>query len=53
MTSVASLKKDAVEEANAFANKQGKTIEVVTEKEIPAGFARFPQVELTFKLATK
>lgn len=51
LTTVATLKQDAFKEASEFAAKQGRTVEVVSTNEIPAGAMRFPQVELKFKLA--
>lgn len=50
MTTVATLKQDALKEATEFATKQGKKVEVVSADEIPAGAMRFPQVEFKFRL---
>lgn len=52
-TSLATLKSEAYIEANAFATSKGKQIEVVDVKEVPTGLARWPQVEIHFKLIDK
>lgn len=51
-TSLGSLRKDAYEEANEFAESKGMVAEVISVNEVPAGFARFPQVDLRFRLVT-
>ena len=51
-TSVGSLRKDAYEQANEFAKSKGMIAEVISVNETPAGFARFPQVDLKFRLVT-
>lgn len=44
------LKSRAYQEANAFAEKKSKVMEVISVNEIPAGFAKWPQVEVRFRL---
>ncbi len=44
------LKSRAYKEANAFAQKKAKVMEVISVNEIPAGFAKWPQVEVKFRL---
>jgi hypothetical protein len=51
-TSVGTLKKDAYDAANEFAASKGMIAEVIAVNETPAGFARFPQVDLRFRLVT-
>jgi hypothetical protein len=50
LTTIATLKQDALKEATEFASKQGRTVEVVSANEVAAGAMRFPQVELKFRL---
>ena len=50
--SLGSLRKDAYEEASRFAVSKGLEAEVVSVNEVPAGFARFPQVDLRFRLVS-
>lgn len=52
-TSAGALKGDAYKEAEEFARSKGKQLEVVAVNEIPAGFARLPQVEVRFRLVDK
>ncbi len=49
-TPLGSLRKDAYEEARAFAASKGMEAEVISVNEVPAGFARWPQVDLRFRL---
>lgn len=51
-TSVGALRKQAYDEANQFAASKGKIAEVISVNETPTGFARFPQVDLRFRLIT-
>ena len=46
------LRKEAYEEANRFASSRGMVAEVLSVNEVPAGFARWPQVDLRFLLVT-
>lgn len=46
------LRKEAYEEANRFAESKGMIAEVISVNEVPAGFARWPQVDLRFRLAS-
>ena len=46
------LRKEAYEEANKFAESKGMVAEVISVNEVPAGFARWPQVDLRFKLVS-
>lgn len=46
------LRKEAYEEANNFAASKGMVAEVISVNEVPAGFARWPQVDLRFRLAS-
>lgn len=51
-TSLGSLRKDAYAEANEFAKSKGMIAEVISVNETPAGFGRFPQVDLRFRIVT-
>lgn len=51
-TSLGSLRKDAYEDANEFAKSKGMIAEVISVNETPAGFARFPQIDLKFRLVS-
>lgn len=44
------IRKAAYEEMNEFAESKNKVAQVVSSNEVPAGFARWPQVEIRFKL---
>jgi len=44
------LRKEAYEEASKFAASKGMEAEVISVNEVPAGFARWPQVDLRFRL---
>lgn len=52
-SSTAALKTAAYKEANDFAERKGKQIEIVEVIEKPAGFAKWPQVEVKFRLLEK
>lgn len=47
------LKIKAYQEASAFAEKKDKAMKLVSVNEIPAGFGKFPQVEVRFRLLEK
>ena len=49
-TPLGSLKKKAYKEANRFAASKGMAAEVISVNEVPAGFARWPQLDLRFRL---
>lgn len=49
-TPVGSLRKQAYREANDFAARKGMVAEVVSVNETAAGFAKWPQVDLKFRL---
>jgi hypothetical protein len=49
-TPVGSLRKQAYKEANEFAASKGMVAEVVSVNETAAGFAKWPQVDLKFRL---
>ena len=44
------LRNEAFKEINRFANEKNKIAEVVSVNEVPQGFARWPQVEVKFRL---
>lgn len=44
------IRKAAYEEINSFAKSNGKVAQVVSVNEVPAGFAKWPQVEVRFRL---
>jgi hypothetical protein len=46
------LRKEAYEAANTFAAAKGMVAEVLTVNDVPAGFGRWPQVHLRFRLVT-
>jgi len=46
------LRKKAYKEANRFAASKGMVVEVISVNEVPAGFARWPQVDLRFRLVS-
>ncbi len=46
------LRKEAYEEASRFAASKGREAEVISVNEVPAGFARWPQVDLRFRLVS-
>lgn len=50
LTPVGSLRKQAYKEANEFAVSKGMVAEVVSVNETAAGFAKWPQVDLKFRL---
>lgn len=52
-TSTGALKTAAYKEANDFAQRRGKQIEITEVIEKPAGFAKWPQVEVKFRLLDK
>jgi hypothetical protein len=47
------IKNDAFEEINERAKKENKIVQIISVNEIPAGFGRWPQVEIRFKLLTQ
>ncbi len=49
-TPVGTLRKQAYQEANDFAARKGMVAEVVSVNETAAGFAKWPQVDLKFRL---
>ena len=49
-TPVGTLRKQAYKEANDFAASKGMVAEVVSVNETAAGFAKWPQVDLKFRL---
>lgn len=49
-TPVGTLRKQAYKEANDFATSKGMVAEVVSVNETAAGFAKWPQVDLKFRL---
>jgi hypothetical protein len=51
-TPLGSLRKDAYEEARKFAASKGMEAEVIAVNEVPTGFARWPQVDLRFRLVS-
>lgn len=51
-TSLGVLRKEAYEDANKFARSKGMAAEVISVNEVPAGFARWPQVDLRFRLVS-
>lgn len=51
-TPVGVLRKEAYEEANRFAASKGMVAEVVSANEVAAGFAKWPQVDLKFRLVS-
>ena len=44
------LRKEAYEEADRYASSRGMSAEVVSVNEVTAGFAKWPQVDLRFRL---
>jgi hypothetical protein len=52
-SSLATLKTEAYKEANDFAVSHGKQIEIISVDEKPAGFGKWPQVEVRFRLLDK
>jgi len=44
------LRNEAFKEVNRFADEKKKIAEIVSVNEVPAGFARWPQVEVKFRL---
>lgn len=46
------LRKEAYEEASRFAASKGMVAEVISVNEVPAGFARWPQVDLRFRIVS-
>lgn len=46
------IRKEAYEEVNQFAASKGMVAEVISVNEVPAGFARWPQVDLRFRLVS-
>lgn len=51
--SLGKLKSEAYRQAEEKARQQGKVIEVISVNEVPAGFAKWPQVEVRFRLLSK
>jgi hypothetical protein len=51
LTASTTLKAEAFQEAGAHCVSQGKTLQVINSKEIPAGMAQFPQAEVQFRCA--
>jgi hypothetical protein len=51
-TPLGSLRSGAYEAANKFAASKGMVAEVVSVNETPQGFARWPQVDLRFRLVS-
>ena len=49
-TSLGVLRKEAYQEANTFAASKRMVAEVISVNEVPAGYARWPQVDLRFRL---
>ncbi|MBU1215853.1 SHOCT domain-containing protein [bacterium] len=52
-TPLSVIKNDAFEEVNQRAKQEDKVVEIISVNEVPAGFGRWPQVEIRFKLLTK
>ena len=44
------LRKEAYEMVNSFASSKGMVAEIVSVREVPAGFAIWPQVDIRFRL---
>ncbi len=44
------LKSRAYKEANAFAASNGKVMKLISVNEVPAGFGKWPQVEVKFRI---
>lgn len=49
-TPLGTIRRAAYEDINEFARSKGKFAQVVSVNEVPAGFARWPQVEVRFRL---
>lgn len=52
-TPLSNIKADTYTEAGAFCDKKGKGLQVVSSKEIAAGFGVYPSVELQFRCTGK
>lgn len=52
-TPLGTIRTAAYKEINELASKKGKVAQIITVNEVPAGFGRWPQVEVRFKLVTK
>ena len=52
-TPLSVIKNDAFKEINERAKRENKVLQIVSVNEVPAGFGRWPQVEIRFKLLTQ
>ena len=50
---VGKLRSEAVEDVNRYASERGLIPEIISVKEVPAGFGIFPQVDIRFRLVQR